>query len=99
MMPKSVVGKVSVGFLVAFIVIFAVFFLIAMSGEKGGDTFADNLWLSVPGISAAACGIVAFFTSLVALIKEKDFTVLVILAFIFGFMITSFIAGEMLFPH
>jgi hypothetical protein len=31
-------------------------FLAAASGQKGGDTILDNLWLGIPGIIAIADG-------------------------------------------
>lgn len=98
-MPTTVLGKWSIGFAVAFIVLFAIFFLVAAGGETGGNTLSDNLWLAVPGILADVFGIITFLTSLVAIAKYKERSSMVIVAFAFGFMLTVFTLGEVVFPH
>ena len=98
-MPTTALGKWSVGFAIAFILLFAVFMVVAASGETGGNTFSDNLWLAIPGILADVAGILAFLTSLVAIVRNIDRSTLVIVAFALGFIITTFTLGELIFPH
>ncbi len=98
-MPTTTLGKWSVGFAIAFIVLFAVFMVVAASGETGGNTLSDNLWLAIPGILADVAGMLAFLTSLVAIVRNTDRSTLVIIAFALGFVITTFTLGEVIFPH
>ena len=95
-MPKTRLGKWSVGFIIAFFLLFAIFLLFAVSGQLGGDTFTI---LSAPAILlllAGICGISSFFTGVVSIIKNKERSVLVLLATAIGFYVLFFALGESL---
>ncbi|MFC1964762.1 hypothetical protein ACFLWG_02000 [Chloroflexota bacterium] len=97
--PKTHLGKWSIWFIIAFIVLFMSFQLLVASGQRGGATFFSNLALSVPMLIAGISGISAFFTGIIGIIKSKERSVLVFLATIIGFLILFFVLGEILVPH
>ena len=97
--PKSRWGKWSVGLLVFFFLFLGVFFLFVSWGERGGDTFFSNLKLTSPMLLAGLSGVGAFLTGIVALFKNKDFALLVMLATFIGAFVIFWIGAEILFPH
>ncbi len=97
--PRTRLGKWSIWLIVAFILLFMMFQLLVASGQRGGDTFFSNLALSVPMLIAGICGILAFFTGIIGIIKGKERSVLVFIATVIGFFILFFVLGEFLVPH
>ena len=97
--PKTSWGKWSVGFTLALILFFAVFLILVLSGQRGGETFFSNLLLTVPMLLAGTCGVAAFVTGLAGIIKSKERAILVYLAIFIGFEILIFGLGEFLVPH
>ena len=98
-MSKTKLGKWSVGLIVVFFVLFALLQTLVMSGQKGGETFSDNLLLTIPGFSMAISGILAFFTGIFGIIKRKERSVLVFVATAIGLFVLLFVLGEILSPH
>jgi hypothetical protein len=97
--PKTQLGKWSVWLIIAFIVLFILFQILVASGQRGGATFFSNLALSIPMFIAGISGISAFFTGIIGIIKNKEWSVLVFLSTIVGFLILFFVLGEFLVPH
>ena len=97
--PKSILGKLSVKLVILFFFMLAVFYLMCASGQRGGDTFFSNLYLTIPFLIAAIAGMVAFFIGILSVIKNKDYSILVILSTIIGFLILLWCLAEILFPH
>lgn len=97
--PASGHGNWSVGLLVTFIAGFAALVVAIAAGEKGGDTFTDNWWLAGPGLAAAASGIGAFVIGLIALIRDRERSLAVMVATVVGALVTLSIALEIAFPH
>lgn len=97
--PKTSLGKWSVGSIIAFFVLLGLLFLFITSGEKGGDTFFSNLKLAIPGLFAGISGVATFFIGLTSIIKSKERSIFVFLATIIGFFIVMFVLGEILAPH
>jgi predicted Abi (CAAX) family protease len=98
-LPKTSLGKWSVGFVVAFILFFALLLIFVASGQRGDDKFFSNLLLAVPVLLAGTCGVAAFVTGLIGVIKSKERSILVFLAILIGFDILVFCFGEFLVPH
>jgi hypothetical protein len=69
------------------------------SGQRGGDTLADNWWISGPALVAALGFVGAFATGSIAIVRvhERALTVLVITAF--GALVTLFLVAEVTTPH
>jgi len=98
-MPKTLLGKWSVKFITIFILLLAIFYLVANSGQRGGDTFFSNLWLATPILIAGASGILAFITGIIGVVKYRERSVLVFISIVLGFFVLLFILGEILSPH
>jgi hypothetical protein len=98
-LPKTRLGKSSVALIGGMVLFFALLALLAASGQRGGETFSSNLALAVPGLLAAICGIAAFFTGIIAIIKSRERSALVFLAAFIGLDVLIFCLGEVLSPH
>ncbi len=92
-------GKLASWFLLSFFLFFVSVQLIVASGEKGGETFLDNLWISIPMFLAILSGIASFFTGLFSVIKSGERSLIVFLGILIGCLLILFIAGEFIFPH
>lgn len=98
-MPKTRLGKWSVGLIIIFFLFFALFQLLVASGQQGGATFFSNPVLTIPILLAGTSGVFAFFTGIISILKNKERSVLVFLATAIGLFIMLFWLGEILSPH
>ena len=98
-LPKTSWGKWSVGLIVALILFFVLFVILVASGQRGDEKFFSNLLLTVPMLLAGTCGVAAFVTGLIGIIKSKERSILAYLAIFIGFEIMVFGLGEFLVPH
>lgn len=98
-LPRTRPGSWSVGLLGVSLISFAAFFGLAASGQEGGDSFLDNLWLSGTMLSAAGCAIAAGFAGAWAAIRELERSPGVILAMLLGLLVLVFVVGEVVAPH
>ncbi len=98
-MPRTRLGKWSIGLIILFFLLLATLQLLVASGQQGGATFFSNPVLAIPGLLAAASGALAFFIGIVGIIKSKERSVLVFLAAAIGLLILVFVLGEILSPH
>jgi len=107
-MPKTILGKWSLGLIAAMPVLFFI-----------GSSFTNLLYKSVPAgntilkdiagrpalaltlLSAMVSGISALITGLIAVTRprQKERAPLVYVAIIIGAFLMLFLAGEVLFPH
>jgi flagellar biosynthesis protein FliQ len=105
-MPKTILGKWSLGLIAAMPLLFFT-----------GSSFANSLYKSVPAgntilediadrpalaltlIAAMVSGISALITGLIAVTRQKERSPLVYIAIIIGALLMLFLAGEVLFPH
>ncbi len=99
LMPISSLGKWSFWLFIALLLFFVVFQILDLSGQSGGETFLDNLFISVPMFIASASGILAFFTGIIAIIKKKERSIFVYISTLVGLFVLWFIIGEILLPH
>lgn len=96
--PATPFGGWSVRLLVGFALGLGGLFLAIALGERGGDDFTANWWLSGPAFVAAGCGIGAFLAGTIALVRGER-AVSVLLATAVGLFVTWFIAAEVALPH
>lgn len=99
LLPTTLLGRWSVALLGLCVGSFAVFFLMVAAGQRGGETIFDN-WLltgpiAVAGISATAAALVG----LIALVRDRERGLVVLLAIVLGALVTLFFAGELLNGH
>jgi len=78
---------------------FAIFWIFAATGQRGGEGFFDKLLLAVPIVLAGLSGIASFFTGLVGIIIYRELSVLVYPAMIIGLCVLLFTVAEIVFPH
>lgn len=98
-MPKTKLGKWCVGLGALFVALFGLFQVLVGSGQRGGETFADNLLLSIPMLLAGASIILAFFLGLVAIVKFRERSPLVFVTSLIGLLALWLVVGEALVPH
>jgi hypothetical protein len=99
LMARTRLGKWSVRLIIAFLLCFVLFTLIAALGQKGGATLMDNLLLAIPGFATAVCAIGAFVTGIIAVFHRGEAAVLVYVSMAVGLAVTLFVSGEILFSH
>ncbi len=80
-MPRTIIGKWSVGLLF----LFGLFVLVAFLMRRAGHGFDQA---GVPYIGAMALGVATFMTALVGLFKQKDRAFLVVFSAAIGFIVT-----------
>ena len=104
-MPKTILGKWSIVLIVAI----PVFFYIGMSFVDfyefvpAGKTIPHDIIVR-PGVALSmlagfVCGIAAFFTGIMGIMKKKDYSILVFLSSATGFLMLLWCLAEVLFPH
>ncbi len=98
-MPKTLLGKWSLGLIIVFFVFFNLFQLLVASGQRGGDTFFSNPMLTFPILIAGISGISAFFTGIIGIIKKKERSAIVFITALMGLFILVFCLGEVIVPH
>lgn len=100
-LPATKLGKWSLMLLAGFFLlfIFTAVVIIGLFHQEGGDSFTDNLYISIPMFSAFGCAIAAIVTGVVSVWKYKERALLIYLPIILGLLITYFIIGELLTPH
>ena len=74
-------------------------FVVSVLGQEGGETFFDNLWISIPMLGAGASAIAAFIAGIIAIIKNKERSVLVFISSLVGLLVLFFVLGEVFSPH
>jgi len=97
--PKTTLGKWSVGLIFALFLLFWMFQLLVASGQRGGETFFDNPYLSVTILLIGTVSKSAFFTGIISIIKDKERSLPVFLSSISGILVMFFVVGEFLFPQ
>ncbi len=103
-MPKTRFGKWSVWLIIIFFALFILVQIIAAVGRGQGAFERDsfNIYqILIPStiIPAGICGIAAFITGMMSILKRKEQSALVFLAVAIGFFVIFFVLGEILFPH
>jgi cytochrome bd-type quinol oxidase subunit 2 len=97
-MPSTAAGKWAGRVLLLSAALFAAFFGLIASGQRGGETFFSNLWLSATMLPAAVAAVTAGVFGVGAL-RRRDRSVVVFLAIIVGTFVALFAIAEILFPH
>ena len=104
--PKTTLGKWSVGLIVAMPVLFVI-----------GSSFTNSLYKSVPAgetiaadiaarpalaltmLAGMAAGISAFIAGLLTIVSRKENSLLVYVSTVIGALFILFLTGEIVFPH
>ncbi len=97
--PRSRLGRWAVSLLFASFVFFGLFFTLVGAGEKGGETFFSNPWLSGTILPAAGLAVASGAAGLAAAVRDHDRSPGVLAAIAIGLLVAFFIIGEIVFPH
>ncbi len=84
LLPKSILGKLSIGLSIAFIILIWLKIQIA---------------IPIMTFCIATLGLVAFFTSIISIVKNKDRALLNFLPILVGVIIIFWAAAEIIFLH
>jgi cytochrome bd-type quinol oxidase subunit 2 len=83
----------------AFVVLMAFFVVAVAAGQRGGDEFFDNLWLTIPILMAYAAAVAAFVLGVVAIATKRERSVSVVAVTVVGLFVTTYGVLEVAFPH
>jgi len=97
--PSHPFGRWSVGSAVLFMVGCFGLMLATALGQTGGETFSDNWWLAGPAFVAGASALSALVSGVIAMIREHERSISLVLSTLIGLFVTVFVGGELLFPH
>ncbi len=97
--PKTKYGNISIYLIISFATFFILANIFVMAGQTGGETFFDNLYISIPMLAAGISAITSMVAGLIALFKQKERSLLVFLSTVIGIVITIFSIGELFVPH
>ncbi len=92
-------GRWSIMAILTFGALVGLFFVAVAVGERGGDTFFGNLWLSLPMVAAWLAGAGATATGTYAIVSQHERGALVFGATLLGLLVTAFGLAEVIFPH
>jgi hypothetical protein len=97
--PTSGPGRWSILAIAVFAVLLAIFALTVASGQRGGESFFGNLWLTVPFLGAYLAAVAAFILGATAMAGYGERSLTVVAATILGLLVTAFGVLEVLLPH
>lgn len=106
LMPKTILGKWSLGLIVTMPVLFIIgmsFTNLLYESMSAGNTILEDISkrpaLALTMLAAFISGISAFIIGLIAVLRQKERSLSVYVAIIIGALLILFIMNEILFPH
>ena len=104
--PKSTLGKWSIGLIIAMPILLAIGSSLAHSlyqSVPAGDTILADVTarpaLALTMLAGMAAGVSAFILGLLALVRQKEKSAMVVVSTVIGALFVLFLAGELVFPH
>jgi hypothetical protein len=97
--PHTRIGRWCVGSFGVGLVALALMALSIGSGQRGGDTLADNWWISGPALVAALGFVGAFAIGSIAVVRVHERAVTVFAVTAFGAFVTLYLVAEVTNPH
>jgi len=97
--PSTRPGRWSLLLLAVAVVLFAVANIAVATGQEGGETVFDNLWISVPMLGAGATVLTAGGFAGFAIIRRRERSLPVAGVMAFGLLVFLFLVGEISSPH
>jgi len=94
-LPKSRLGTGSVGLNIFFVSTSIFFYIFA----ELLNVITSDILVTIFGATAVIASIIAFFTGDIAVIKNKERSVLVFLSIIIGFVVIVFIIGDIFIEY
>jgi hypothetical protein len=97
-LPHTLAGKTSVVFAGAIVVIAGYTGLLLADGQRGGETFFDNLVLAIPALMMLGSAVLSMLGALVAVRYRSERSVLVYAALAFAMGVMLVAMGALVFP-
>lgn len=91
-LPKSCSGKWSAGLNIFFLLVSIFFYIFA----ELLNIITSDMLITIFGATAVIASVIAFFIGITTVIKNKERSVLVFLAIFVGFVVLTFIFGDIL---
>jgi drug/metabolite transporter (DMT)-like permease len=79
--------------------LFAAFFGLVLSGQKGGDTFFSNPWLAGTITAAATSAIAGALAGLYSIVRHRERSPAVFVTTTLGLLVLAYAIAEVAFPH
>lgn len=98
-MPRTRAGRWSLRLLGVSLIFFAAFYSLVATGQRGGDTFFGNPWLSGTILPAGGAAVAAATVGLVGVIKQQERSPAVYIAVVLGLLVLAFGIAEVVAPH
>lgn len=105
-MPKTTLGKWSVGLIAIMPVLFFIggsFANLLYTSVPAGNSIAEDIVgrpaLAITMLAGIVSGILSFITGLIAIKRQKEHAFLVYGATLIGLLLLLFLIGEVLFSH
>ena len=77
----------------------ALILALVVSGQRGGDTFFDNVLLGLTGLAAGASVIAAGIVALFAVLRRGERSIVVYFVLLIGLYALVLVIGEFASPH
>lgn len=98
-LPTTTLGRWSLRLLSGFVICLGLFAVLVASGQRGGDSLLDNLWLLGSMGGAAFCSIGAGVFGALAMRRQGDRSFAVMFAVVLGAISLLWFSAELLLPH
>lgn len=95
-MPRTYAGKLAIGFMSAFFLIFGAVILLSLFGPIGGNSILDNPLFGILMIAAGVCIIFSFIFSLISILKKRERAISVYISVGIGAYMCFLLIGELL---
>lgn len=99
-LPTTHLGKWSAKLIAAFFLLLGTtMVVVSVFHQEGGETFSDNLLISIPMFGAALAAMAAFVTGIISVWKYKERSIFVFITIAIGFLVLFFVLGEITSSH
>lgn len=99
LIPKTKMGCWSAILILCFFVFFVIMQIFVFLGMRGGETFFDNLPLSMCALFMFLCGVGSFVLGVVSILRYKERSIIIFISAIIGLLVLLFLLGELFIPH
>ena len=97
-LPDTGLGRWAASFATAFLMLLLFGLIMAMSGQRGGERFSDNLLLAIPMLGAGLAAVMAGALAAAAIARGERSRIVYAVAAV-GLLVLFFVAGELIAPH
>lgn len=81
------------------LLIFTTMVIMGIFKQEGGETLTDNLYISMPMLSAFILMLTSLITGVISVVKHKERSVIIYISTAIGLIVASFLLGELLVLH